>query len=227
MINQASIDLIKEFEGLSLDAYRCPAGVLTIGYGHTSAAGDPEVTAGMTIGEDRAEAILRRDLLKFEQAVDRAVKRPMTDNQRGAFVSLCYNIGAGAFSKSTAVKRFNAGDAVGAAEALTWWNKAGGKVLRGLVRRREAERALFLAGEIGEEVPVSPSATIEGDEPKPLTQSKTVALGGLSAVSAGAAVLGDVMESAPQLAEYAPYILAGIALLIIANRLMDRRKGIH
>lgn len=227
MINQAALDLIKEFEGLSLAAYLCPAGVWTIGYGHTSRAGEPKVTPGMTIGEDRAEAILRRDLRVFEDAVDRAVNRPMTENQRGAFVSLCYNIGAGAFAKSTAVKRFNAGDVHGAAEAMTWWNKAGGKVLRGLVRRREAERALFLSEEVGEDIPVSPTAPIEGREPKPLASSKTVALGGAGTVAAGAAVFSDLMSAAPELAKWAPYILAGVALMVVVNRVMDRRKGIH
>lgn len=142
--SQAGIDLIKKWEGLRLDAYKCSAGVLTIGYGHTSAAGAPKVVAGMIITKQEAEDILKRDLELYEDAVRLAITKPMNENQFSACVSLCYNIGPGNFKTSSVVKRFNNGDVAGAAEAILMWNKAGGKVLQGLVNRRADEKKLFL-----------------------------------------------------------------------------------
>jgi len=143
--NRAGIELIKEFEGLRLTAYKCPAGVWTIGYGHTTSAGPPAVKSGMKITGEQASEILVTDLVTYEAAVMKALTRSPTENQFSAMVSLCYNIGAGAFTSSTVVKRFNSGDAEGAAAAFRMWKKGGGKVLPGLVRRREAEIALFNA----------------------------------------------------------------------------------
>jgi lysozyme len=142
--SKAGIDLIKKWEGVKLTAYKCPAGIWTIGYGHTSAAGSPKVVAGMTITAKAAEEILVRDLLKYELGVKSALTRAPNQNQFDALVSLCYNIGPGAFKKSSVAKRFNEGNIAAAAEALRMWNKAGGKVLQGLVNRREDERKLFL-----------------------------------------------------------------------------------
>ncbi len=144
-INQAALDLVKKFEGKRLSAYRDPVGIVTIGYGYTNAAGfGPGVQMGDTWSEAMAEAMLVEGLERFGAQIEPLFTRQPNENQFGAFVSLAYNIGVGAFSTSTALKRFNAGDDAGAAEALTWFNKAGGVALRGLVRRREAEKALFL-----------------------------------------------------------------------------------
>jgi lysozyme len=143
--NRAGIDLIKKWEGVKLEAYLCPAGVWTIGYGHTSAAGEPRVVKGMKITAQEAVDILVRDLVKYEAAVNKAITRAPNDNQFAAMVSLCYNIGPGAFARSSLVKRFNAGDVDGAADAFRMWNKAGGRVLQGLVNRREDEIRLFRA----------------------------------------------------------------------------------
>lgn len=142
--NKAGLDLIKRFEGLELTAYVCPAGRLTIGYGHTSAAGEPKVIRGMTITEAQAEEILARDLRVFEKAVDEVIKVTPTPNQFSAMVSLCYNIGPGAFAGSSVARKLNAGDISGAAEAFMLWVRANGRSVAGLVRRREAEKALFL-----------------------------------------------------------------------------------
>lgn len=154
--NRAGIDLIRSFEGLSLNAYRCPADVLTIGYGHTAAAGEPVVRPGMRITAQEAADILVRDLVKYEAAVSKALTRNPNDNQFSAMVSLCYNIGPGAFSASTVVRRFNAGDAAGAADAFLMWTKGGGKVLPGLERRRRAERELFLSSVASAPAPTPP-----------------------------------------------------------------------
>lgn len=145
--NNAGIALIKEFEGLRLKAYPDPAhgwSVPTIGYGHTSAAGAPVVTEGMRITEAEADAILRRDLGQYEDAVRRAVNVPLNENQFSALVSFTFNLGPGNLRKSTLLRKLNAGDYDGAAVEFARWNKAGGKVMAGLTRRRAAERDLFL-----------------------------------------------------------------------------------
>lgn len=138
---KAGIELIKSFEGLRLEAYLCPADKWTIGYGHTG----PEVKRGLRIDEATAELWLRKDLERFERCVNRAITRPMNQNQFDAFVSLAFNIGCAMFEHSTAARRFNKRyPAPMVGDAMLWFNKAGGKVLPGLVRRREAEVALFL-----------------------------------------------------------------------------------
>ena len=146
MINDATIRLIKEFEGLRLETYRCSAGVLTIGYGTTAAAGvgiDPK--PGMRITEAEADMYFWRGLEKFAAQIRPMITAPINPNEFGAFLSLAYNIGPSAFKRSSALRKFNAGDKAGAVNAIKLWNKAGGKVLKGLERRRAAERALFLA----------------------------------------------------------------------------------
>lgn len=145
-LNQASVDLIKSFEGWSAKAYPDPATgaePITIGYGHTTAAGPPSVHMGMTITRELGETILRNDLKKTCATVSGAVKKKINDNQFGALVSLCFNIGQGNFLKSTLLKKINAGDFAGAALQFGVWNRAAGKVMAGLTKRRAAEAALF------------------------------------------------------------------------------------
>lgn len=137
-------------EGNVLTAYRDSVGILTIGVGHTTAAGATTVTPGMKITAAESDQILSRDLAKFEPAVLAAVKVPMSQNEFDALVSLAFNIGGGAFSTSSVVKKLNAGDRRGAADAFLAWDKAtvrGKKVaLEGLTNRRKAERLQFLGG---------------------------------------------------------------------------------
>ena len=138
-INQAGLNIVKEFEGLRLSAYKCPAGVWTIGYGHTEG-----VTRGMQITKEEAEDLLRHDLQLFENGVKRFIGDALTnENQFSAFVSLAYNIGIGAFGKSSALREHKAGNYDLAANKIMLWNKAGGKVLAGLIRRRKAESKLY------------------------------------------------------------------------------------
>ena len=139
-ISKAGLDLIKQFEGLYLKAYRCPAGVPTIGYGHTAG-----VAMGQTITQQQADDYLRRDVRQFERAVARLVSVPLTQGQFDALVSFAFNLGEGALAQSTLLRLLNAGDYAGAAAQFDRWNKADGRVLPGLVRRRAAERALFEA----------------------------------------------------------------------------------
>ena len=153
MINKATLDLVKEFEGLRLDAYRDPVGIWTIGYGTTAMAGigiTPK--AGMKITETQAESYLLAALDLFGIGIRQAITAPINENEWGAFLSLAYNIGPGAFKKSSALRKFNQGDKAGAANAILLWNKAGGRVMKGLERRRAAERALFLTVVKGDNV---------------------------------------------------------------------------
>ena len=211
-INQATLDLIKRFEGLRLTAYQDSVGVWTIGYGTTTRAGiGVEVTPGMEINEADAEAFLKMALEKFAAQIIPAFKRKPTENQFGAMLSLAYNIGPTAFKKSTCLKRFNAGDTEGAAEALTWFKKAGGKVLRGLVRRRAAERELFLSDD------VTPIETPQADAERGMGGSKTLqagAMGAAGAVTTGGAAIGS-LDGTAQLIVVCGLIAVGLAFLWI------------
>jgi lysozyme len=179
-VSKEGLELIKKHEGLRLDAYRCPAGVWTIGYGITSSAGVGKVVPGMKITHAQAEDMLRRALGVYEQGVLKALNRAPTQNQFDALVSFAFNVGVPAMSKSSVIRHYTAGDLNKAANAFSMWNKAKGKVLPGLTRRRAEERALFLkpsapvavapapaptpapAPSTPEPVPAKPGATIAG-----------------------------------------------------------------
>jgi lysozyme len=141
--SQAAIDLIKKFESLRLDAYLCPAHVWTIGWGHTAG-----VREGMRINEEQAEEFLRQDIGQVEKGLPAAIRVALTQGQHDALVSLCFNLRGGAqrlpATAPRLVAKINAGDWDGAAAELLDINRANGKVLAGLTRRREAERALFV-----------------------------------------------------------------------------------
>ncbi|NNJ16322.1 MULTISPECIES: lysozyme [Pseudomonas] len=137
--SQRGLNLIKSFEGLRLQAYQDSVGVWTIGYGATRG-----VKPGMTITKDQAERMLLNDVQRFEPEVQRLVTAKLNQDQWDALVCFTYNLGAANLESSTLRRLLNAGDYAGAADQFPRWNKAGGKVLPGLVRRRAAERDLFL-----------------------------------------------------------------------------------
>lgn len=141
-ITQTGVDLIKREEGLRLVPYQDAAGRWTIGYGHLIKPGE----SFTRITPAQAEAILRWDVADAEHAVAQAVKVPLSDAQFNALVSLVYNIGAGAFGRSTVLRKLNAGDYAGAADAILAWKYAGGKPI--LAARRERERALFVSAPV-------------------------------------------------------------------------------
>lgn len=141
-INQRGIDLIKSFEGLRLKAYQDSVGVWTIGFGQTG----PDIKEGLTITPQTAEDMLHDALRSFEEGVSKSLGgAPTTDNQFAAMVSLAYNIGVGAFKSSSVLRYHRDSNSGRAAASFKLWNKAGGKVLAGLTRRREAERDLYLS----------------------------------------------------------------------------------
>lgn len=143
--SEKGIALIKQFEGCKLTAYRDSVGVWTIGYGWTQPVDGKPIRAGMTIKQETAERLLKTGLVSYESDVSRLVKVGLNQGQFDALVSFTYNLGARSLSTSTLLRKLNAGDYAGAADEFLRWNKAGGKVLNGLTRRREAERALFLS----------------------------------------------------------------------------------
>lgn len=198
-ISSAGINLIKEFEGVRLKAYKCPAGVYTIGVGHTSAAGPPVVKQGMEITNAQAMKILSQDLIQFENGVDAAVKVPLTQNQFDALVSFTFNVGLGAFQKSTLLKKLNAGQYDAVPAELMKWTKAGGKELPGLVRRRRAEAALWRG--VDDNKVIKQDARLTPDLPQP---SKTMAKskeGNAALLTGGAATLSAVNDAAQQVKE--------------------------
>ncbi|EQB1503912.1 lysozyme [Enterobacter asburiae] len=144
-ISDKGIALIKQFEGCKLTAYQDSVGVWTIGYGWTKPVDGKPIRAGMTIKQETAERLLKTGLVSYENDVSRLVKVDLTQGQFDALVSFTYNLGARSLSTSTLLRKLNAGDYAGASDEFLRWNKAGGKVLNGLTRRREAELALFLS----------------------------------------------------------------------------------
>lgn len=138
-ISENGLALVKHFEGCKLSAYVCPAGVLTIGYGSTG----PHVRAGQTITQAQADALLAKDMERFEAGVMKLVKVALDQDEFDALCSFAFNLGLGALSGSTLLKKLNLKDCAGAAAEFRRWDKAGSKILPGLTRRRAAETALF------------------------------------------------------------------------------------
>lgn len=148
-LSEQGIAMIKGFEGCVLKAYRCPANVLTIGYGHTG----PDVTKGLMWTQQQADEAFAADVERFERGVstDLSGVCPLLSGAAlperfDALVSLAFNIGMQAFHKSTLLKRLHADDLAGAAEQFTVWNKANGAFNKGLLQRRTREMRVFLVG---------------------------------------------------------------------------------
>ena len=185
------LDLIKRHEGLRLEAYLDPVGVWTIGYGHTGSAYAKE---GVKISRSKAAALLRQDLHEAEHAVAALVNVPLQQDEFDALVSIVFNVGAGAFNRSTLRRKLNAGDRAGAALEFGRWvfgTKDGKKIrLPGLVKRRAEEAAMFLADDDG-----STSGVIGEAGAKDRQAPAAAALGGIAAVAAP--VLQAAGSSAP------------------------------
>jgi lysozyme len=137
------LSLTEQFEGCELTAYQDQVGVWTIGYGHTGA----DVTPGLTITQDQAQALLAQDVTSAAACVNNVVTVALTQDEFDAVVDFVFNLGAGAFTGSTLLRNLNAGDFTGAAAQFDLWDHAGGAVVAGLLRRRQAEDALFNTGD--------------------------------------------------------------------------------
>lgn len=223
-------DIIKESEGLRLTAYRDSAGVWTIGYGHTGLS----VHEGMEITEAKAEALLAADIAWAVDTVRRSCRVVITPSQRAALVSITFNIGSGGFRRSTLLRRLNAGNYEGAADAFLMWNKItvnGRKVVSlGLSNRRERERALFLK-DTSITTGIGDGGAVTGGEAKPLVQSKTAWIGFGGVLTSILTVWSQLRLNAPEIFEFvgiwAPALLGAIFLIVMLNRYIDSQKGIH
>lgn len=258
-ISQKGLALVKAFESClepdgtgKFRAYVDPVGVLTIGWGHTLHHGTP-FNAGSAWTQAECDAELASDMGHFEAVVDRLVKVDLQQHQFDALVSFSYNCGEGALAGSTLLRKVNAGDFEGAAREFPRWNKGGGQVLRGLVRRRASE-ALMFQGVADEDFdgqpdklvakkPQEPSPQqVDAPEEKPLTKS-TISTG--AKVGVGVAGSGFFAEMIRQLSELPQSILdvvvslgknplflavigAGAVFLYIDHRrkVMKREQGV-
>lgn len=230
--------LIKDAEGCRLKAYVCPAGVLTIGYGHTG----PDVTEGETISKAEAELLLRRDVARFEACVSKACPGPTTQSQFDAMVSLAYNIGEASFRRSSVARLHNAQNYPQAQQAFALWNKANKKIVNGLVTRRAREADRYDDDDLPTDVADMPQA-VEGEAP--LAKSRTIN-GGVgaaasTAVTAAISAAGSVevpadpddftetvLQVLPYLQQYgwiAAVVALGFLAVMIYARISDRREG--
>ncbi|MDP6691084.1 MAG: lysozyme [Alphaproteobacteria bacterium] len=143
--NAKGLAIIKQYEGFSRLPYRDPIGIPTIGYGSIWGLDRKRVMMDHPeIDEDDGEALLAREVDHTERAVHRLIRVPLSDNQFAALVSFTYNVGPGNLQRSTLRQKANRGDMAGAADEFPKWRRAGGRILRGLVRRRAEERELWL-----------------------------------------------------------------------------------
>ena len=143
--NNAGLQIIKTFEGFRSSPYKCSAGVPTIGFGSTRGFDSKPVKMGMgSITEDEADQLLKRDIGSAERSVERLIRVQINDNEFSSLVSFVYNLGSGRLQSSTLRAKLNRDEREGAADEFPKWRRAGGKILKGLVLRREAERSLFL-----------------------------------------------------------------------------------
>ncbi|WP_448207297.1 lysozyme [Azospirillum sp. sgz302134] len=200
------VELVKNREDLELDAYQCPAGIWTIGYGHTR-----NVAPGDRITAERAEQLLIDDLREAQTIVERAVKAPLDACQLAALASFVFNVGSGRKGEkdgfvtlkngqpSTMLRKLNAGDYQGAAEEFGKWNKAKGRVMAGLVIRRRMERLLFEGCDwrAALEPERMPQAVDAPAEMKPLAKSTTAqAAAGIGVVSVASAAVQAIAPAA-------------------------------
>ena len=226
----AGIRHIREFEGERLKAYKCSAGVWTIGVGHTSAAGEPKVVEGMTITANESAAILARDLAAFELGAERMLEVDVSQNQFDVLVSFAFNCGLGALKKSTLLKRVNEGKFDAVPAELMKWTKAGGKEVAGLVRRRRAEAKLWRGVDTEQPVDIL-EARLTPEQPKAsksITQSKeanaAVAAGGLGTIALVQEVIPLVKEGGSILSAMNTTVAILVVICVAAGAIWWFRK---
>ena len=234
-----AVQFIKDHEGYRERAYQCASGVWTIGWGHTSDAKYP-VRKGMKITRATATAMLKHDIQEAEDAIDAVVRVPLNANQYGALVSLIFNIGVGAFRRSTLLRHLNNGDYERASREFGKWNRSDGRVLPGLSRRRAEEKALFMTpAALGDKVVRQPpikGATPETQDARDakgkVTGDKAPHDGSLIATIAAlfASVMGGVLDFVQRAGEVltSPKTIAlfliVIVLAYVAWRLYERNR---
>jgi len=215
-VNQETVDLIKRWEGFRAEPYKCPAGVDTIGYGHT--ATKSLMKRGTKITEARAAKLLRSDLAIYEKAISEMVSVDLTDGQYGALVSWCFNVGIGAAQKSTLIKKLNAGDYESVPKELARWNKVKGTVVPGLVNRRAAEAGLWARGNF--------VSSTTGEEVSEATAGLSTALS--SNTAKGAATVATISAAGTALSEAEPVIriMGGMSPWIVGGLILVALVGV-
>jgi lysozyme len=228
-VTKEGMALIKKFEGYRGKAYRCAAGVWTIGYGHTSMAGPPAVAGGLEVSREEANRILAEDVAKFAAEVARVLVVRLADHQFSAIVSFAFNVGIANFRSSSVLKAINSGDLMSVPRRLQLWNKAGGKMLPGLVRRRAAEAGMFIGKGAG-----TGSVRPEVAKPagKPMRKSTTAIAAVLSMIAGMfSTVLGVAQEATTAFGATTGLILLAIMFgaafwIIRERRLKANEEGI-
>jgi GH24 family phage-related lysozyme (muramidase) len=215
---------IARSEGLKLEAYLCPAGVPTIFWGRTVHGNGQPVRLGDFGTNEQADLALLEDLTKFASGVQKRLTMPATTNQLGAMTSFAYNVGLGGFGKSTVLRQHNAGNFQAAARAFALWNKAGGKVLNGLTKRRAREAALYLTPEASEQPEYMPQRVDPESEiqQSPIAQSGAISLA-TGLVATAAALIDPVADVASKLA-IDPLTIIGVIAIIVGVAVMVQRK---
>lgn len=215
-VNEEGLNLIKQWEGLKLEAYRDPNGKLTIGYGHTNDSGnEPHVFKGLIITKGQAEEVLRKDLRACEAYVNKVVKVPLTDAQFSTLVSFCFNVGSKNLQKSTLLKKLNMGQHEAVPRELMKWTKCGGKPVIGLANRRAAEAGLWVKGSYvsSNYHPVDKSNL----DMRFYTEVATPVVGGLSG-------LGGIASSSPPIQYALAFIMvaaACIGVYLLINKMKE------
>jgi lysozyme len=234
MVNRDAQDILKRSESLQLMAYLCPAGVPSIGYGHTKTVTADDVRRRKRISAAVADGLLAADLAEFEAGVLALCRVAPNENQLGAMVCLAFNIGLAGFAKSSVLKAHNRGDFESAARAFCLWNKAtvGGKkvVLPGLVSRRAAEAALYLKPVEGHKAETLPQSV---EPERPMSESAIVRGGAVTAGASGLTLASEAARSVADirysLGDWLPYIALAVALLaagyVVWERFNQRKRG--
>lgn len=226
----AGLELIQSHEGLRLTAYLCPAGIWTIGWGHTG----PDVHKGLTITRNEAYTLLRRDLEGPEEAINDHVTVLLDQSQFDALVSFVFNVGVKAFLGSTLLRKLNAGNYGAVPAELAKWNKGGGRVLPGLVRRRKEEAELWMAEapDVDQEDTTRPDTVTA----KPMLASRTVQGGIASGTGAAGMTIVETVQSVQPAVEgdgmiwlkvlFVLLICAGVGLTIWGRYRVAREEGV-
>ena len=199
-VSEEALALIKRWEGLKLQSYKCVAGVWTVGFGHVATA-----RPGMVISETQATRLLMEDLARFEAAIERLVRVPLSDGQFGALVSWAFNVGEGAAARSSLIRKLNAGEYDAVPGELARWNKVDGKVVPGLSNRRAAEAGLWARGSH------VASASVNAEAKGGLADA---ARSGTGRAALGVGAAGVAAQAIEALGAVGPAV--GIALVVVA-----------
>jgi lysozyme len=226
-MSETGLALLKDFEGCRLTAYPDITGVPTLGYGFTVG-----VNLGDTMTQAECDDRLLRELTPYESAVWNATGGNVTQNEFNALTSFSWNVGIAGMQKSSVIKAHNKGDKQAAARAFGLWNKAGGKPIAGLTRRRAAEAALYLTPDAGSLEKAEEPMPQGVDAPKPMTSSTTVIAGGTAAIATVTQIATQVTQLKDSVAGLGNWLIPALAVValiaigyVIYERFRNRARG--